>query len=469
MYGIEGAEASLVSTARNLDWLDRAKGQDGPIYVAVARALEQAIRAGELQPGDRLPAQRAVAERLGVDLTTVTRAYAAARERGLLDGTVGRGTFVRAPGAAEEGGVVDLSMNLPPPPAGLSLGQLLAETCQAILARADAGILMGYHPGFGTIGQRTAGARWLEPALGPAAPERVLVAPGAQAALAAALSATCAPGDVVVAEPLTYPGLIALAAQLRLRVVACPLDAAGPDPAALAELCARERPKALYLVPTLQNPTAGVIPAARRRALVEVAVKAGLWIVEDDPYSRLLDAPPPALAALAPERTFHVATLAKCLSPGLRIAYLVCPERQVEPAAAALRATALMPAPLMAAVATRWIQEGQGEALLAAVRSEARARRAIAAEVLPQASGPDESIHVWLPLSGAAAAERLRQAAQERGLALVLADAFAVTPDHPTGARISVGGPPTRAVLEKALRALAALVADTPASGRLIV
>jgi DNA-binding transcriptional MocR family regulator len=240
-------------------------------------------------------------------------------------------------------------------------------------------------------------------------------------------------------------------------------------PEALEELCARARPAALYVVPTMQNPTASTLPVARREAVSRIARAAGIWIIEDDPYSRLMEAPPPALAAFAPDRTFHVATLAKCLSPGLRIAYLACPEAWTERVADALRATALMPPPLMAAIATRWIQDGDAERLLAAVRAETRARRAIAAEALPGALGGADSIHVWLPLPTELASERLRLAAQQRGLALVTAEAFAVQADHPTGARISVGGPAKRSVLEKALRAVAQLVTDTAPSRPMIV
>ena len=443
-----------------MNWVDRARGREGPIYLALVRAIGDAIRAGELQPGDRLPPQRAVAEHLGVDLTTVTRAYAAAQAQGLVEGAVGRGTFVRAGADEEDAGLVDLSMNLPPPPEGLSLGRLLRETTGAILERADAGILMAYHPGFGTAGQRAAGERWLQPVLGPTAPERILVSPGAQAALAAVLATICKPGDPVVCEPLTYPGFLGVARQLGLRPIACPTDEAGLLPAALEEICARERPRALYLAPSMQNPTAGTLPLDRREALARIAERTRLWIVEDDPYSRLMQAPRPAIAALAPERTFHVATLSKCLSPGLRIAYLVCPPAFTERVAEALRALALTPPPLTAAVATRWIQEGAADALLNAVRAETRARRALAAAALPQARGGAENIHVWLPLPAGASAERLQLAAQARGLALVTAEAFAAAPEHPGGARISLGGPSQRGVLERALKSLADALTD---------
>src|ERR1700741_5305687 len=154
MYGYCPEDSSLVVKSAPMAWLERVVAGEGPIYLGVLRALDQAIRTGELHPGDRLPPQRAVAERLGVDLTTVTRAYSAAQSQGLVEGAVGRGTFVRAPTQDDDPGLVDLSMTLPPPPEGLSLGRLLQETTAAILERSDPATLMAYHPGFGTVGPR---------------------------------------------------------------------------------------------------------------------------------------------------------------------------------------------------------------------------------------------------------------------------------------------------------------------------
>lgn len=441
-------------------WLGRVASESGPIYAGIVRALEAAIREGELQPGDRLPAQRQVAEQLGVDLTTVTRAYAAAHAQGLLDGAVGRGTFVRLRAEEDDAGLIDLSMNLPPPPEGLSLGALLRDSIDAILARTDPARLMAYHPGFGTLGQRRAGAAWLAPCLGERAPETVLVSPGAQAALAATLSTLCKAGDAVVAEPLTYPGFRAVADQFGLRAIACPVDQHGPIPAALADICARERPAAVYLTPTMQNPTARTTPAPRRRALARIIEAAGAWLVEDDPYSRLLEAPPPALATFLPARWVYIGTLSKTLSPGLRVAYAVCATgADAARIAAGLRAVALTTSPVMAAVATTWIREGRAEALLAAVRAEARARRALAAQLLPTAEGSPESLHVWLPLPAAVSPEHIRAAAEARGLALVTQDAFQVGPAAEPGMRISLGGPGRRAVLADALQRLAETLA----------
>jgi DNA-binding transcriptional MocR family regulator len=197
---------------------------------------------------------------------------------------------------------------------------------------------------------------------------------------------------------------------------------------------------------------------------------SGTWLIEDDPYSRLFDAPVPAIASLAPERSFHLATLSKCLSPGLRTAFLVTPPGPMgEAVAAGLRAVSLMPAPLMTAVVARWIREGTAQTLLDGVRREARARREIAARVLPRARGAAEGLHVWLDLPDAWGPGRLTETAQQRGLSLVTAEAFAAAPDHRNGLRISLGGPAKRTVLEAALRTVAALVDQAPASGRVVV
>jgi DNA-binding transcriptional MocR family regulator len=441
-------------------WLRHVRAGEGrPIYLALLEALETAVREGELQPGDQLPPQRAVADQLGIDFTTVTRAYGAARARGLVDGAVGRGTFVRRRAADDEAGLVDLSMNLPPPPQGVSLAALLKETTAAILDRTDVATLMAYHAGPGAPGQRAAGADWLAPTLGGIGPERIVVCPGAQSALVAVLTTIARPGDGVVVEPLTYPGMIALAVRLGLRLIVCPVDDEGFQPEALARLCAEEQPAAVYLVPTTRNPVATTMGLARRRDVAAIVADSGAWLIEDDPYSRLFDTPLPALAALAPERSFHIATLSKTLSPGLRTAFLVAPAGPMAGRIAdALHATSLMGSPLTTAVAVRWIRDGAAERILAGVRLEARARRAIAAELLPAAHGDAEGLHVWLDLPKGADAAGLRALAAARGLALVAADAFAAAPDHPAGLRISLGGPPKASLLREALGGVATLL-----------
>ena len=107
-------------------WLPRLAGNKGPRFLQIADALQTAVADGSLAPGDRLPPQRQLAALLDVDLTTVTRAYDEARRRNLLEGRGARGTYVAAPKAVLTA-MLDLSMNTPPPPAGVDFGDLLKQ------------------------------------------------------------------------------------------------------------------------------------------------------------------------------------------------------------------------------------------------------------------------------------------------------------------------------------------------------
>lgn len=451
-------------------WVAQIEGVEGPIYLAIADAIGGAVARGELRAGERLPTHRALADALGVDLTTVTRAYAEARRRGLLQATVGRGTFVRVSSPMPKGeeateGAVDLGMNLPPPPAGVDLLEVIGRGMAALLARAPGSDLLTYRSGAGTGAERAAGAAWLRPTLGEVDPERVVVAPGAQPALLAALRTIAAPGDAVLADALTYPGIRSVAAALGLRLVGVVGDGAGMIPDAVEAACRAHPAKALYLTPTMHNPTAVTMPMERRRAIAGLAQRNGLGILEDDAYGLLPSNPLPALASLAPEISFHVATVSKALSPALRVAFFVAPDMQaVQSVLASLRGNVLMASPLLTELMAGWIGDGTAGAIVSAVRRECVARHRIAREVLPEGSfdAHPEGLHLWLRLPPRW--DRLDFAAhlqRREGLALVPSDAFWVGQGAPPNAvRVSIGAAQSQAALRSALRAVAAAMLE---------
>lgn len=445
------------------------------MYLAVADALSADILSGELPPGTRLPPQRTLAEALEIDFTTVTRAYAEARRRGLVEGRVGQGTYVRpvarplVPGTP--GGVIDMSMNMPP---RFEDEQLRARMWREIAALEHTGgleLLLRYQEPGGTRVDRNAGASWLSGRLGTVPLERLLICPGAQGALLALLGALAEPGDCVCAEALTYPGLLSALAHLRLRPVGVPMDGQGLLPAAFGEICREHRPKVLYCNPTLHNPTTATMPLERRKTLIEIARAHGVAVIEDDAYGALPRTPIPPLASLGPDVVYHVAGLAKCLAPALRIAYLVLPEgRPVSRIAGALRATAAMASPLTAAIATRWIESGTATAVLEAIRTEAAARRMIAQAVLPAefAHIGTDGFHLWLELpAGWSRAEfvaRLRTV----GIGAVGSDAFAISAP-PEAVRLGLGIPASGQELSAALARVAALLTESPAMSNMVV
>ncbi len=444
----------------SLIWLPHLAGNKGPRFLQIADALQAAVADGSLKPGDRLPPQRQLAAQLDVDLTTVTRAYDEARRRHLLEGRGARGTYVAAP-KVELTAVLDLSMNTPPPPDGADFGELLKQGLSQVLMRADNASLMTYHLGGGSDSDRKAGAAWLAPMFGTLDAGQLVVCPGAQAAIAALILALTEPGDVILAEPMTYPGLRAAASQFGRRLIAVEADRHGMLPAMLEGACRQHKPGLVYLNPTLQNPTAATMPERRRRELAAVAQACNVRIVEDDPYWLLADAPPPPIAALAPEQAVYISTLSKCLTPGLRVAFVLVRDRQVrERFLAALRSFALMVAPLSAALATQWILDGSAAGLLAGVREEARLRHRMARDILAgRYSGAGDGLHVWLELPAYWNSSQLARAADSEGIAVTPAEAFATDSGSVNAIRISLGSIQDRGRLQAGLQRLSDLLA----------
>ncbi|WP_300752554.1 PLP-dependent aminotransferase family protein, partial [Janthinobacterium sp.] len=276
-------------------WLPRLAANKGPRFLQIADALQAAVANGSLKPGERLPPQRHLAAQLDVDLTTITRAYDEARRRHLLEGRGARGTYVAAP-KVELNAILDLSMNTPPPPDGVDFDDMLKQGLSQVLMRADTELLMTYHLGGGSDSDRKAGATWLAPMFGPLDPGQLLVCPGAQAAIAALILALTQPGDVILAESMSYPGLRTAAAQFGRRLIAVAADQHGMLPGMLEQACRQHQPGLVYLNPTLQNPTAITMPEHRRKEIASVAQRCHVRIVEDDPYWLLADAPPPPIA-----------------------------------------------------------------------------------------------------------------------------------------------------------------------------
>jgi len=446
-------------------WMPRLARQGGPRFLQIADALQAAVTDGSLKPGDRLPPQRQLAARLDVDLTTITRAYDEARRRNLLEGRGARGTYVAAP-KVELTAVLDLSMNTPPPPDGVDFDDMLKQGLSQVLMRADNELLMTYHLGGGSDADRQAGAKWLAPMFGHLDSGQLVVCPGAQAALAALILALTEPGDVILAEPTTYPGVRAAATQFGRRIVAVEADRHGMLPAMLEEACRLHKPGLVYLNPTLQNPTAITMPERRRKQLAGIAKRCNVRIVEDDPYWLLADAPPPPIASFAPEQVVYISTLSKCLTPGLRVAFVLLRDPQErERFLVALRSFALMAAPLSAALATQWIHDGSADGLLAGVRKEARLRHRMARDILAgRYSGRGDGLHVWLELPGYWNSAQLARAAASEGIAVTPAEAFATGNGSLNAVRISLGSIKDRGRLQAGLQRLSHLLARRPES-----
>jgi DNA-binding transcriptional MocR family regulator len=459
-------------------WAPDVARRSGPRYLAIAEALAEDTASGRLLPGTRLPTHRELADHLGVTVGTVTRAYAEASRRGLVSGEVGRGTFARGP-AAEfaplrgvaargEGPAIDLSVNLPPSVADEERSTSLRRTLAALSRRKDLGTLLSYPPDGGSVGHRAAGAAWIRRAGLEATPDNVLVSSGSQHGMTAVFGGLLRPGDLVLTESLTYPGMKALASLLHLRLQGLPMDEHGLRPEALEAACRTAGAKALYCIPTLQNPTAAVMPEERRREIAGIARERGLLVVEDDVHGLVPEKPPRPLAAFLPEQTIYLTGTAKSLAPGLRIGFVLAPEALIPRLAGAIRTTTWMAAPLMAEIAALWIKDGSADAILKRKRKEAAARHRLALGILDgqRLGAHPAAYHLWLHLPEPWRSETFVEAARRRGVAVTPAQAFVVgrsaTPD---AVRVCLGAARDRTQLEAGLRTLADILGEAPEAG----
>lgn len=449
-------------------WLPQIPPDARPFYRALADVMGKDIAAGRLVAGDRLPPQRDLAEALGVTVPTITRAYALAARRGLIDGTVGRGTFVRPPLSADLAAApIDLSVNAVP--AHGHLGELAARL-ELPADAARRAMLLGYPPRAGLATHRAAGAAWLARRGVHVPADQVLVTSGAQHALVVALASVARPGDTILVEELTYGGLIEAARLLGLTLHAVGMDTEGVQAIAIDRAVAGTGARVAVLQPVIHNPTGVTMSAARRAAVAEVAARHRLHVIEDDIYGFLAPETVPLVTELATPWTY-LTSLSKSVVAGLRVGYIAVPAGQTTTAERSIWATEVASSPITAELATALIDDGIADAVVAWKREELVARQALAREILsglPREAHP-ASPHVWWPLPRHWRAGDFVNAARARGILLGAPEGFLGRPGAtPRAVRLCLGPPATRARLAGALASLRELADSVPARAPLV-
>jgi DNA-binding transcriptional MocR family regulator len=454
-------------------WQPDLNSFPGPRYLAIVSAIAEDVERGNLKAGDQMPTHRDLAGLLGVTTGTITRAYTEAAKRGLLVGETGRGTFVRAslfqdsfsgPSSDVED-VIDLSYNIPPLSMGDPLGQALTNTLTSLATRPGLSAMMSYQPAIGLERHREAGAAWAARSGLRMDAERVVICSGALHAMTVVFSTLTKPGDSVFTESLTYPGMKNLAHLLHLRLRGLPTDGEGIIPEAFDKACRHDSARILYTIPTIQNPLGTVMSETRRRQIAAIAADHNVAIVEDDVHSFMLPSPPAPLSSFAPENSYYILGMSKSIAPGMRIAYLVGPERMIEPLATSLRATVWMAAPLMAEIAAEWIWNGTADRLIDQKRAEATTRQLMASEILAgfEFDAHPFSFHLWLHLPEPWRSNEFAAQLRRRGVIVTPAEAFVPGREEPPHAvRVCIGAPRSRAQLEKGLGLIRSVLQETP-------
>ncbi|WP_280432837.1 PLP-dependent aminotransferase family protein [Nocardia brasiliensis] len=436
-------------------------------YKALVDRLAADIRAGRISPGTRLPTHRELAARESLALVTATKVYAELEAMGLVSGERGRGTFVRElalpPGhgidqRAVATDVVDLNFNYPALP---GQADLLRNALRQLASSGDIEALLRYQPHAGRPHERAAVARHLKRRGVPVTADQVLIVNGAQQGLAATAMALLRPGDVVAVDALTYPGFKVLARTLHLESVPIPATEDGTDLDALARLCAARRVRAVYTMPTVHNPLGWVLPLEQRELLAEIARRHGLLVIEDAAYAFSAVRPPSPVAALAPECTVYVSGLSKSVATGLRVGFVAAPAAAVSALERTIRATTWNAPAVMTAIACRWLDDGTVTRLETRKRADARARQAIARDVLAGLPllGHPSAYFLWLPLPEQVRADRIVTALARERISVSAAEPFATTRHVPHALRLALGSTDP-ATLRAALTTVKQIVDD---------
>jgi DNA-binding transcriptional MocR family regulator len=458
-------------------WLPKIAEGEGPKYLALTRALREAIRSGELAEGAQLPTVRELAWQLKVTPGTVARAYSLATQEGMLAATVGRGTFVaaRAPrlgptqalfidrDPARVQGRVDLRAPILP---DVGQGAAIGAALRAIGADNDTDWI-DYPSQHAELPLREAMCDWVsDRVLGPLSAEDIVLSHGGQNAINL-IFMCCLRGDrpVVLTEELAYPGFRHAARLSRAEVVAVEIDAEGIVPEALELACRRHGAQVLCLTAEAQNPTTGRMGLERRQAIVDIARRYDLQIIDDDCYSVASDTLP-AIRALAPERTWHVGSLSKTISAGLRFGYIVAPLGMGQTGRLTAQHAFFALSRPIEAIVLHMLQSGEAERLRGLVQAELDERLRFAVNALGafDLSWQPGLQFVFLRLPSGWRASSFCSRAEAAGVMVRSADEYALIHGRaPNAVRVALAGNMTMDQFRGGISRLARLLAEPPA------
>ncbi|MCB5409347.1 PLP-dependent aminotransferase family protein [Pseudogemmobacter faecipullorum] len=459
-------------------WSPDLTAFSGPKYLSLSRALREAVRSGELPPGTQLPTVRDLAWRLSLTPGTVARAYQLATQEGLLEATVGRGTFV-ASAQPRLGPSQPLFIERPAPGSGfvdlraprvpeVGQGKAFAAALQALSSEAATAAWLDYTSQSSEYPLREAVLDWLQGGIiGPATADEVMLTHGGQNAVGLVFDC-CLRGDrpVVLLEELAYPGFRYAARAARAEVVGIEIDADGMVPEALEAACRRYGPQVLCLTTEAQNPTNRRMPLERRQKIAAIARTYDLQILEDDCYTVAMSEIP-SLRALAPERVWLVGSVSKTLSAALRFGYVICPTGLGEAGRLSAQYGFFALSRPVSGMMLHLFRSGAAAELRTRVQAEFQVRiqqmvnRLGGFDISWQATVP----FVWLNLPMGWRASTLGREAEAEGILLRSADEYALVGGRaPNAVRLAIAAhlPPDE--FEAGLDRLARLLGNPPSA-----
>ncbi len=441
------------------------------LYLQVADQLRAKIEQGELTPQTRLPASRVLAKQLGVNRITIINAYAELEAEGFVFSRKGSGTFVstietdpvdpfpddpyhppmwensltqRGPQSANQ--MVSEMMRLARQPGVISFASgtpaneyLPVNDFRRALndvLRHDGAEALQYEEAAGYFPLRAYIADQLQTRNIQANANNILITAGCQQAVDIVLRVLAQGEDnTIIVEDPCYLGLLDQLAARRITPIGIPVDEQGLQVDQLEQLILRHRPRLIFVTPSFHNPTGCTMSLERRQALLDIATRYGVPILEDVSYEELYynDSPLPTLKSLdKSDLVFHTSGYSKTLAPGIRIGYLVVPTILSEQMVATKQTADILTAPLNQRALYTYLKSGQFLQHLQKVRAAYQTRRdtmiEAAKKYLPAEATwdcPDGGIYLWMKMpAGLATATDLYLSAVNQGVAFAIGSVF---------------------------------------------
>jgi 2-aminoadipate transaminase len=354
---------------------------------------------------------------------------------------------------AQQPGMISLAGGLPSP-ALFDIEGLKAATDQAFATQAVASLQYGTTDGMPGLRKQLAALMAERGAVVDA--DAIVVTTGSQQGIDLMARVLVDAGDTVVVERPAYLAAIQTFALAGARFETLNIDAEGACVEELEAIVTRVKPKLIYVVATFANPSGATMALARRKRLIELAVKHHIFLVEDDPYGELRSrgTPLPPLIALAKdvpganEWVGYLSTLSKILAPGFRIGWLVLPPKMHDYVVISKQGLDLHTSTFTQAVADCYLQSGRLRAQMPSIQAAYKERNeALAAAIQSHLAGalryvqPDGGMFLWANLTERVEMQALLQAALAEGMIFVPGSTFYAKDADPSTLRLSFATP----------------------------
>lgn len=415
--------------------LDRRSSE--PVYLQIRDRISRLILAGALQPGDRLPSIRTLAENAQVNKLTVIEAYGVLEADGLIYARAGAGYFVNrqpspsprvastfaprqeviipetgemtyfdictaAAHAYQQSDMINFASGFPRP------GCL--EDLQRIARRAMKGVadtLFNYDFPQGQLGLRKQITQLLIQKGLEISPEDLIITNGSMQGLSLAMHHYLQPGDWVIVETPNYHGALAVLQKIGARVIGIPMTRDGMNLELLEQYLGSHRPKLIYTISTLHNPTGITTSQQHRQQLLELATRYDCVILEDNAYEGLSfgAVPPPIKAIDRTDRVIYLGTFSKTLMPGLRVGFMAVTGKPYRPLLERKLLSDLHVSTVSQAIVSEFLATGHYRRYLNQMRSLNLGNRDLMLQALEQHfpaeatwTVPDGGLFLWVTL-----------------------------------------------------------------------